>query len=185
MKKLALLSLLLVSSVTAFGQNEKQLDVFTDLYDDGSKLAIKVGYLKLSQVIEDAPQTETNPRSGYYAGIAFNFGVSPKFDFQTELIYANSSDQSDALHFPFLASVHLSEDLALQFGPQFVFALQRQPDNISGFQFNVGLGARYDFSNGIFIDGRYSPQLSNSYRGQQDISFQTNALMIGLGFTLN
>jgi len=185
MKKLALLSLLLVCSVSAFGQKEKQLDVFTDLYEDGSKLAVKVGYLSLSQSVEDSGDTVTDTKSGYYAGIAFNFGVSPKFDFQTELIYANSSDQSDALHYPFLASVHLSEYLALQFGPQFVFALQRQPDNISEFQFNVGLGARYDFSNGVFIDGRYSPQLSNSYRGQQDITFQTNVLMLGLGFTLN
>ncbi|PQJ15457.1 porin family protein [Aureicoccus marinus] len=185
MKKNALLIVALFCGLLTFGQNEKQIDVFTDLYEDGSKLSFKAGYLSLSQTLEDSGNSMSDSKSGYYAGIAFNFGVSPKFDFQTELVYANSSEQSDALHFPFLASFHLSENLALQLGPQFVFALQRQPDNIAGFQFNFGFGARYDIGKGAYIDARYAPQLSNSYRGEQDITLQTNILTLGLGFTVN
>ena len=185
MKKSLLTIVLIFTCLSALGQSEKQLDVFTDLYEEGTKVSVKAGYLNLDQRIDDSTNEFQSSKSGYYAGIGLNFGISPKFDFQAELVYANSSDQRDALFFPFLANVHLTENFALQAGPQLVFALQRQPDNISGFQFNLGFGARYDLSNGIYMDIRYAPQFSNSYRGEQDITVKNNIFSLGLGFVLN
>ena len=185
MKKNTLLLIAVFSCLMAFGQNENELDVFTDLYEGGSKLSAKAGYLSLSQRLENAGDEITDDRSGFYAGVAFNFGISPKFDFQTELLYANGSGESDSVILPFLANINLTEKLILQTGPQFVFALERQPTDVSGFQFNFGFGARYNMDGDLFIDARYAPQFSNSYRGQQDITLKNNIFSIGLGYTLN
>ena len=62
---------------------ERQLDVFTDLYEEGTQISVKAGYLNLEQSIEDSGDEASSSKSGYYAGIGSEFWDLSKIRFSS------------------------------------------------------------------------------------------------------
>lgn len=186
MKKLVLLLVLSLSMSAAFAQEEQgDLNLIPDLYEGDGKLAVKAGFQTVFSRVRSSTETVTDSNVGYYLGLAYNFNFSPSFDVQTELVWANSQDDLDALLFPILADIALFEDLSLQVGPQFSFLLQSQEQNISGFQLQLDVGVRYDLASSYFVDIRYAHQVSNSYIGDGDFTVGSNYFTLGFGIVLN
>lgn len=129
---------------------------------------------------------DSKARTAYHLGLLAEIPVSPRFSIQPEVLYSaqgydileneDGEDvefQLDYVTVPVLAKLYLFKGLSLEAGPQLGFLVKNEVDSASGslgldddefnsFDFSVGLGASYKFSN-FFVYGRYNAGMTDIY----------------------
>lgn len=126
----------------------------------------------------------TDSKSGFYAGFFAEISAGSKFKIQPALNYANIKDGS-ALQLPVMVKYYVDPKFNLQFGPQLTFDLEKNsiPDYYNSTNFALALGAAYDFTQKLFLEGRYSFQLNNHLKNAPSgYSVRANYLNLGLGY---
>lgn len=166
--------LLLVSAIAFFGLATAQKVNF------GANAGMLVGFAKLK-----TPQGDiSNSNTGFYAGIFAEINAGNKFKVQPAVNYANI-ENSSALQIPIMVKYYVDPKFNLQFGPQFTFDLEENPfpDEYNSTNFGLALGAAYEFTQKLFLEGRYSFQVNNHLKNAPSgYSVRANYLNVGLGY---
>lgn len=147
-----------------------------------TKFGVTAGYLDEQTILKANGETEHNSESGFYAGILLDIKVSNKFYLQPEILYGQVVKDGGAIFAPVICKIYMDNNASFQVGPQFVFATEEIPDEIADIEYDLIGGLAFDFSEHIFIEGRYTYQLNNSYTGDLDLKVRANYLTIGLGY---
>ncbi|MDX1471139.1 MAG: porin family protein [Flavobacteriaceae bacterium] len=163
------------------------------------KFGVTAGFLNVSGTIEvENNEFESADKSGGFLGIVAQFGISEKFTFQPELLYARNEDYG-LLMLPLIFKYYPVDKFNIQLGPQFDYSTDPYPieDNL-GFAQDIGVdideddftrlgislaaGLGYDISEKWFLESRYTFQLNNVYTGDLNISIKGHILNVGLGY---
>jgi len=139
------------------------------------------GYLNARGSVKAEGISISDSESGFYIGAVADFEVAENFNIQPELLYANV-DEASALFLPVLGKFAIAEKFNLQVGPQLVFSLEEDIEDVSSVEFDIAGGLGYDITEDFFVEARYTFQINNSYTGSEDIKLRANYLTVGLGY---
>jgi hypothetical protein len=166
-----LFAVALLTALSATAQKNKR--------EEGFKFGLKGG-LNVSNVM--STDIEDNAiRTSIHIGAATEFVISDKFSIQPELLFSGQgySDQTPGnysrlklnyINLPVLAKYYVAERLSVEIGPQLgvlVSGKERTNDsndsvsNLSTIDFGLNAGLGYEFTSGVFFQGRYNLGLNN------------------------
>ncbi len=133
-------------------------------------------------------QPTTSPKISIHGGFTFEFLFTERISVQVEALYSakgakmiNSYQTSDGtevvkhlnyISFPILGKYYATPNLSIEFGPEIGILLNAKDvfkgmgevnilKEISKHDFGIVGGLSYEFSNGLFIQGRYNLGLLN------------------------
>ncbi|SEH32787.1 porin family protein [Chryseobacterium culicis] len=178
MKKL-ILGLALVAGTFTFAQKTST----------ASSSPVRFG-LKAGLNISNISNSDLNSKAGFYGGVFANIPVAQDFSVQPEVLYsgmgakfkANSDTKVnlDYISIPFMLQYNALPNLYLEAGPQFSFLVNSKFKNNSNsadakdifktFDFGIGLGAGYYFTQNIGITARYVAGLTDVAKNRPDLS---------------
>ncbi len=173
MKKIILLSSIMMCSLTTFAQHE--VGTFT--------IQPKVG-LNIANITD---ADDNDPRIGLAAGAEFEYQITQLFSMSLGAIYSmqgikatsmesgikvHSTMKMDYINFPILANIYIAKGLAIKFGVQPGFnvlskikssaqgydvsvSLSELGIDTNSFDFSVPVGLSYEYKNFV-LDGRYN-----------------------------
>jgi len=129
--------------------------------------------------------------SGFGVGVTYLLDVTVEIQARPELIYINYSTSEfsssySTLTLPLPLIYTVTDDLNIQAGPSLTYALDEISDNdIDNSSSSIGfvLGAGYSFSEKVYGQIRYIPQLTNSVN-DPDASLKINNLVFTVGYNL-
>ncbi|WP_027377420.1 porin family protein [Kaistella palustris] len=127
---------------------------------------------------------DSDNSTGFYAGFFAEINAGNKFKIQPAVNYANIENAS-ALQIPVMVKYYAAPKFNLQFGPQFTFDLEDNPlpEAYNSTNFGIALGAAYEFTEKLFVEGRYSFQVNNHLKNApSDYTLRANYLNLGLGY---
>ncbi len=166
--------LLLGSAIALFGLVNAQKVNF------GANAGMLTGFASLKTPMGN----DSDSNTGFYAGIFAEINAGNKFKIQPAVNYANIENAS-ALQIPVMVKYYAAPKFNLQFGPQFTFDLEENPfpNEYNSTNFGLALGAAYEFTEKLFVEGRYSFQVNNHLKNAPDgYSVRANYLNLGLGY---
>ena len=162
------------------------------------KFGFKGGY-NLSNFGGDVENNKS--LSGFHLGGFVEIPVSEKFSVQPEVLYSAQGAKfegygysfdykTDYINIPVMAKYYVMDKLAVMAGPQFGFLVKAEvegedaKDEIKSFEFGVGVGANYYFTENIFAGARYNFGLSNinDGEGSDDFKLNNNVLQVSVGY---
>tara|TARA_R110001583_G_scaffold77623_4_gene211246 strand:+ start:37972 stop:38484 length:513 start_codon:yes stop_codon:yes gene_type:complete len=144
----------------------------------------KAGFVSANSKVEADGLSMTNSESGFAVGLFAEFELSETIDLAPELLYT-SVDETSILQLPIMAKFNIGENFNILAGPQITYILEEQIDDFTNFSIGLGAGVAYDFSDNLFIDAKYTLQLTNTYTGSADATAKIHFLNIGLGYRFN
>ena len=171
MKKI-FLGLALVAGTFAFAQKTST--------NTAASSPVRFG-LKAGLNISNISNSDTNSKAGFYGGAFANIPVAQDFSVQPEVLYSgmgakskyNSSDKInlDYIAVPVMFQYNALPNLYVEAGPQFGFLVGAKLKTNSGsldlkdstktFDFGLGLGAGYYFTQNIGVNVRYVAGLTD------------------------
>lgn len=149
---------------------------------------------------------------GFYAGAFMNAPIAQNFSIQPEVLYnnlgakvANNSDYKlnmDYISIPVMFQYNATPEFYLEAGPQFSFLVNSKfsgpnntlvnlanqfnnKDNYNTFDFGLGLGAGYYFTQNIGITARYVAgftDITNKDAFGSDAKVKNNNFQLGLAY---
>lgn len=145
--------------------------------------------------------------SGFHLGGFVEIPVSEKFAIQPEILYSAQGAKSeysetymgytinykselkfDYINIPVMAKYYVMDKLAVMAGPQFGFLVKADAngldvkDEVKKFDFGVGVGANYYFTENIFAGARYNFGLSNISDEGDDYKINNQVLQVSVGY---
>ncbi|QLE00465.1 PorT family protein [Galbibacter sp. BG1] len=157
---------------------------------------------------DDADDAEV--RTSFFVGGLAEFKFSEKFAFQPEILYSSQGAEGDFggednikaklgyINFPLMGKYFVTDAFSVEVGPQVGVLVSKEweangddsslsvdPDDFyKDIDFGLNFGVGYEFSNGIFLTGRYNLGLSNVVDDGDDFDFeQKNGVwQVGAGF---
>lgn len=189
MKKV-LLGLALVSGSLAFAQNSTSSS-------SPVSFGLKAG-LNVASVNDD----DTKAKAGLYGGFFANIPLASSFSIQPEVLYngagtkfENDSDARlnlDYISIPVMFQYNALPNLYLEAGPQFSFMINAKAKNdlgsadvndaFKGFDFGIGLGAGYYFTQDFGITARYVAGVSDIVENNPGDAIRNNVFQVGLAY---
>lgn len=174
----------------------------------GAKAGVNVS------TISDDADLDQKSKVGYYAGIFMNVPVAESFSVQPEVLYNNlgtkfSDDENSAtlnldyISVPVMLQYNVTPALYLEAGPEFGFLVNSKvkadnevvefigneiykKDNMNSFNFGVGIGAGYYFTQNIGVTARYVAGFTDATKENADPDFngenKNNVFQAGLSF---
>ena len=129
--------------------------------------------------------------AGFGVGVTYLFDVTEEIQARPELMYVNYSTSEfsssySTVMIPVPLIYAINDDLNIQAGLALTYALDEiSDDDIDNSSSSIGfvLGAGYSFSEKIYGQIRYIPQLTNSV-SDPDASLKINNLAFTLGYNL-
>lgn len=178
MKKI-FLGLALVAGTFAFSQKTSTASA------SPVRFGVKAG-LNISTLSDN----DFNSKAGFYGGVFANIPVAQDFSFQPEVMYsgmgAKFKADSDAkanldyISVPLMLQYNALPNLYLEAGPQFSFLVNSKlkyksnsadaKDIFKSFDFGIGLGAGYYFTQNIGVTARYVAGLTDVAKNRPDLS---------------
>ncbi len=194
MKKI-ILGLALVTGTFTFAQKTA-----STASSSPARFGVKAG-LNISSFSD----SDSGSKAGFYGGVFANIPVSQDFSFQPEVLYsgmgAKAKDNSDLkanldyISVPLMLQYNALPNLYLEAGPQFSFLINSKlkyksnsadgKDLFKGFDFGLGLGAGYYFTQNIGVSARYVAGLTDILKNRPDLSedkSKNGVFQIGLGY---
>lgn len=145
---------------------------------------VKAGFVSANSKVESGGFSITDSQSGFAVGLLAEFELSEGVDLVPELLYTNVDDTS-FLQMPIMAKFKIGEDFNILAGPQITYVLEESMDDVTNFSIGLGAGIGYDLSDNLFIDAKYTLQLTNTYTGSEDATAKIHFLNIGIGYRFN
>ena len=184
------LSFLFVSAMQA--QGDFKVGVTGGLINSNTN--INISALGFSLVDIDAINS-----TGFYVGGIADVGLSDKFHAQAELTYGSAGNLG-FVYLPVLAKYYVASGFNLQAGPQFSFSttLDAIKDGIEDIEDVIGtngniddvvsstgvdfaLGAGFDITENLSVQGRYAFELTNRYNGPLNNTLTVRASTFNIG----
>lgn len=161
--------------------------------------------LKAGLNISSLSDSDFNSKAGFYGGVFANIPVAQDFSFQPEVLYsgmgakfkANSDAKInlDYISVPLMLQYNALPNLYLEAGPQFSFLINSKlkyksnstdgKDIFKGFDFGLGIGAGYYFTDNIGVTARYVAGLTDVMKNRPDLSedkAKNGAFQVGLAY---
>lgn len=180
MKKI-FLGLALVAGTFAFSQKTSTSTASASPVRFGVKAGLNISTLS---------DNDFNSKAGFYGGVFANIPVAQDFSFQPEVMYsgmgAKFKADSDAkanldyISVPLMLQYNALPNLYLEAGPQFSFLVNSKlkyksnsadaKDIFKSFDFGIGLGAGYYFTQNIGVTARYVAGLTDVAKNRPDLS---------------
>ncbi|MFS4473023.1 porin family protein [Chryseobacterium sp. T20] len=180
MKKI-FLGLALVAGTFAFSQKTSTSTASASPVRFGVKAGLNISTLS---------DNDFNSKAGFYGGVFANIPVAQDFSFQPEVMYsgmgAKFKADSDAkanldyISVPLMLQYNALPNLYLEAGPQFSFLVNSKlkyksnstdaKDVFKSFDFGIGLGAGYYFTQNIGVTARYVAGLTDVAKNRPDLS---------------
>lgn len=178
MKKI-FLGLALVAGTFAFSQKTST----------ASSSPVRFG-VKAGLNISTLSDSEFNSKAGFYGGVFANIPVAQDFSFQPEVLYSGMGAKAkvdsdvkanlDYISIPLMLQYNALPNLYLEAGPQFSFLVNSKlkykssstdaKDVFKSFDFGIGLGAGYYFTQNIGVTARYVAGLTDVAKNRPDLS---------------
>ncbi|WP_144283721.1 porin family protein [Chryseobacterium echinoideorum] len=188
MKKI-LLGFAIVTGSLSFAQDKAESSV------SATRFGLKAG-LNLSSINIDG----FKGKAGIYGGIFANIPLGTSVSVQPEVLYNNAGakveDMSDVklnldyISVPVMIQYNIMPELYLEAGPQFGVAINKEVKTDAGsadvkdlfrnFDFGVGLGAGYYFTNNIGITARYVAGLIDISHNNPNEFIRSQVFQVGL-----
>lgn len=164
------------------------------------RFGVKAG-LNISTLTEN----DFNSKAGFYGGVFANIPVAQDFSFQPEVLYSGmgakikgSNDVKvnlDYISIPLMLQYNALPNLYLEAGPQFSFLINSKlkansnsadaKDLFKSFDFGIGLGAGYYFTQNIGVTARYVAGLTDVAKNRPDLSedkAKNGVFQVGLAY---
>lgn len=190
MKKL-ILGLALVAGTFAFSQKTST----------ASSSPVRFG-VKAGLNISTISNSDLNSKAGFYGGVFANIPVAQDFSVQPEVLYSGmggkykgNSDvklNADYIAVPVMLQYNLIPNLYVEAGPQFGFLISAKgksngasvdvKDNMKTFDFGLGLGAGYYFTQNIGVNVRYTAGLSDIAKDNSGDASRNGVFQVGLAY---
>ena len=127
--------------------------------------------------------------AGGYAGAFVDIYISDKFHLQPGANFAYVNDYN-ILYFPLMLKYLIGDrGFNVQAGPQVTDLLGANDETKDQFGWEVGAGIGMDITKSIFIQGRYTYEVSrrkvDDFLNQPSQDFKFNNIMIGIGYRLS
>ncbi len=154
-----------------------------------TSFGIKAGYHNLIAVASANGTSASDGISGIYLGFLADISISEKMKIQPELQYARVSEnggEGNSLIIPVMFKYYVTDQLNFQAGPVMDLILDESEDDVNTFGFGLGAGIGYDFTDKVFITGRYSFGLSDRLEVNDPllsgVSVRFDIFQVGLGY---
>ncbi|KEY19969.1 outer membrane beta-barrel protein [Kaistella antarctica] len=158
--------------------------LFTGVSAQQTKFGATAGMLTGFAKVKTPMGSDSDSQTGFYAGFFAEISAGNNFRIQPGINYANI-DNSSALQVPIMVKYYVDPKFNLQFGPQFLFDLEKNilPDYYNSTNVALALGGAYEFTPKLFVETRYSVQLNNHLKNAPSgYSVKANYLNLGLGY---
>ncbi|MDR4954174.1 porin family protein [Chryseobacterium sp. ES2] len=192
MKKI-FLGLALVAGTFAFSQKTSTSTASTSPVRFGVKAGLNISTLSNS---------EFNSKAGFYGGVFANIPVAQDFSVQPEVLYSGMGGKAktnsdiklnmDYIAVPVMLQYNLIPNLYVEAGPQFGFLISAKgkgngasvdvKDNLKTFDFGLGLGAGYYFTQNIGVNLRYTAGLSDVPKNNNGDAARNGVFQFGLAY---
>jgi len=192
MKKL-ILGLALVAGTFSFAQKTSTSTAASSPVRFGLKAGLNISTISNS---------DANSKAGFYGGVFANIPVAQDFSVQPEVLYSgmgakakensNVKLNTDYIAVPVMLQYNLISNLYVEAGPQFGFLISAKgkvngnsvdvKDNFKTFDFGLGLGAGYYFTQNIGVNVRYTAGLSDIPKNNTDDASRNGVFQIGLAY---
>ncbi|PRB03609.1 opacity protein [Chryseobacterium sp. MYb7] len=192
MKKL-ILGLALVAGTFTFAQKTST--------STAASSPVRFG-LKAGLNISSISNSDANSKAGFYGGVFANIPVAQDFSVQPEVLYsgmgakakANSNVKlnTDYIAVPVMLQYNLIPNLYVEAGPQFGFLISAKgkangasvdvKDDFKTFDFGLGLGAGYYFTQNIGVNVRYTAGLSDIAKDNGGDASRNGVFQVGLAY---
>jgi opacity protein-like surface antigen len=190
MKKI-LLGLALVAGTFTFAQKTS----------NASSSPVRFG-VKAGLNISTISNSDLNSKAGFYGGVFANIPVAQDFSVQPEVLYSgmggkaksnsNVKLNTDYIAVPVMLQYNLIPNLYVEAGPQFGFLISAKgkangssvdvKDNLKTFDFGIGLGAGYYFTQNIGVNLRYTAGLSDVPKNNPGDASRNGVFQVGLAY---
>ncbi|SMO44927.1 Opacity protein [Chryseobacterium rhizoplanae] len=192
MKKI-LLGLALVAGTFTFAQKTSTSTASSSPVRFGVKAGLNISTISNSDL---------NSKAGFYGGVFANIPVAQDFSVQPEVLYSgmggkaksnsNVKLNTDYIAVPVMLQYNLIPNLYVEAGPQFGFLISAKgkangssvdvKDNLKTFDFGIGLGAGYYFTQNIGVNLRYTAGLSDVPKNNPGDASRNGVFQIGLAY---
>ena len=195
MKKI-LLGLALVAGTFTFAQKTSASPASTGPVRFGLKAGLNISTLSGG---------DSSSKAGFYGGLFANVPVAQDFSFQPEVLYSgmgakakSNSDLKvnlDYISVPLMIQYNALPNLYVEAGPQFSFLINSKlkyksnstdgKDVFKTFDFGIGLGAGYYFTQNIGLTARYVAGLNDVMKNRPDLSTdksKNGVFQVGLAY---
>ena len=127
--------------------------------------------------------------AGGYAGAFVDIYISDKLHLQPGANFAYVNDYN-ILYFPLMLKYMIGDrGFNVQAGPQVTYLLGSNNETKDQFGWELGAGLGMDITKSIFIQGRYTYEVSNrkvnDFLNAPSQDFKFNNIMIGVGYRLS
>ncbi len=154
--------------------------------------------------------SESKSKFGFYAGAFVNVPVAESFSVQPEVLYSNQGAKATVLNsdvklnmnyinVPVMFQYNATPEFYLEAGPQFGFLVDsnldagnstantllnalNSKDYYNSFDFGLGLGAGYYFTQNIGITARYVAGFTDIVKNNSGDAVKNNNFQFGLAF---
>ncbi|CAI8790505.1 porin family protein [Chryseobacterium sp. IT-36CA2] len=194
MKKL-ILGLALVAGTFSFAQKTSTST------STASSSPVRFG-LKAGLNISSISNRDANSKAGFYGGVFANIPVAQDFSVQPEVLYSgmgakakansNAKLNTDYIAVPVMLQYNLIPNLYVEAGPQFGFLISAKgkangasldvKDDFKTFDFGLGLGAGYYFTQNIGVNVRYTAGLSDIVKNNRGDASRNGVFQVGLTY---
>ena len=145
--------------------------------------------------VSNLSNSDLNSKAGFYAGVFMNAPLSSQFNIQPELLYnglgAKKGDNKlnlDYISVPVMFQYKATPEFFLEAGPQFGFLVSAKANSIdikdetNSFDFGLGLGAGYWFTDKIGANARYVAGLTDIAKDNEGSAVKNNGFQVGLNY---
>ncbi len=160
--------------------------------------------MKISLFGFDIANIDAANKTGFYAGVLGDISVSERFHVQPELTYGKAGDLS-FFYLPIMAKYYVADKFHLQAGPQFSYSsniadfkallndtrdailavdgpdIGNVDDLVKTTAVEFGVGAGYDITDNIMVQGRYAFSLTDRYSGPLGSALDLKNVTINVG----
>jgi len=194
MKKLVLIVAFALVSMSAIHAQGVKIGVTGGLLNVNADVKLSVLGLNLANL--DAAKG-----TGFYVGALVDIAATDKLHVQGELTYGSAGDLS-YIYLPVVAKYYVADKFHIQVGPQLSFSSNlneikktiRDIDGVLGSNTNIddvlnstgvdlSVGAGFDITDNMMIQGRYSFALTDRYAGPLGGGLDVKEGTIQVGFT--
>lgn len=192
MKKI-FLGLALVAGTFAFSQKTSTSTASSSPVRFGVKAGLNISTISNSDL---------NSKAGFYGGVFANIPVAQDFSVQPEVLYSGMGGKAkgsnnvklnmDYIAVPVMLQYNLIPNLYVEAGPQFGFLISAKgkgnggsvdvKDNFKTFDFGLGLGAGYYFTQNIGVNVRYTAGLSDIPKNNNGDASRNGVFQLGLAY---
>ncbi len=173
MKRLFLLTILLVISFSGFSQD--------------IKYGVRGGYTISNLDFDgDAPIANKHRNSIYFGAFA-TIGLSKTISLMPELQFSAEGAKEETLNLdyiqaPILFRFRLSEKFHFGLGPQFGLKVHKYKDGVKDFAYSGVAGLEFKLTHVLFADVRYIYGLSNVFEDTFGVEAKNTNIQIGVGY---